>query len=124
MKTHTTIGAQTLDDVAARYPRNSFVNLGAGMAHSHHERWDGSGYPEGLRGDAIPLAGRIMAIADVYDALRTARRYKPAFDHAASVGILTKGDGRTSPAHFDARVLAAFAEVSAEFDRVLVKLGG
>lgn len=123
MKTHTTIGAHTLRGVGEKYPRNSFVNVGAEIAFCHHERWDGSGYPQGLAGEAIPLAGRIMAIADVYDALRTTRRYKPAFDHAASVRILAQGDGRTMPAHFDPRVLAAFVEVTADFEKVYETLG-
>jgi len=124
MKTHTTIGARTLHGVGERYPRNSFVTMGAQVAHSHHERWDGSGYPDGLAGDAIPLAAQIMAIADVYDALRTLRRYKPAFDHAASVTIITEGDGRTKPLHFDSRILRVFAEAAKEFETIFERLKG
>jgi putative two-component system response regulator len=75
MKTHTTIGAHTLRGVGEKYPKNGFVTMGAEIAQSHHERWDGSGYPQGLVGEAIPLAARIMSVADIYDALRTTRRY-------------------------------------------------
>lgn len=124
MKTHTTIGAHTLHGVAETYPGNSFVVMGEEVARSHHERCDGSGYPEGLAGEVIPLAAKIMSIADVYDALRTQRRYKPAFDHATSVGIITTGDGRTKPAHFDARLLPAFTEVSGQFSAIYDKLKG
>ncbi|MGO9412567.1 MAG: two-component system response regulator [Spirochaetia bacterium] len=124
MKTHTTIGARTLQGVGENYPRNSFITMGAQVAHSHHERWDGSGYPRGLAGDAIPLAAQIMSVADVYDALRTARRYKPAFDHAASVKIMTVGDGRTNPSHFDPRILSVFAGMAAEFDSIYDRLKG
>ena len=124
MKTHTTIGARTLQGVGENYPRNSFITMGAQIAHSHHERWDGSGYPRGLAGDAIPLAAQIMSVADVYDALRTARRYKPAFDHAASVKIMTVGDGRTNPSHFDPRILSVFAGMAAEFDSIYDRLKG
>ncbi len=122
MKTHTTMGAQTLREVAEKYPRNSFITMGAEIAHCHHERWDGTGYPRGLAGEAIPTAAQIMAIADVYDALRTTRRYKPAYDHAESVRIITKGDNRTRPSHFDPRILPAFSEVAGEFEKVYQKL--
>jgi putative two-component system response regulator len=124
MKTHTTIGAHTLSGVGEKYPRNSFVIMGVEIAHAHHERWDGSGYPRGLAGDAIPLAAQIMAIADVYDALRTARRYKPAFDHAASVKIITEGDGRTKPSHFDPRILPVFKATAEEFGEIYERLKG
>jgi putative two-component system response regulator len=124
MKTHTTIGAHTLQGVGEKYPRNSFVIMGAEIAHSHHERWDGSGYPRGLAGDTIPLAAQIMAVADVYDALRTPRRYKQAFDHETSVIIMTKGDGRTKPTHFDGRILPVFSEIAGEFDAIYKKLKG
>ena len=124
MKTHTAIGARTLQGVGKNYPRNSFVTMGAQIAHAHHERWDGSGYPRGLAGEAIPLAAQIMSVADVYDALRTPRRYKPAFDHSASVKIMTEGDGRTKPSHFDARILSTFVDIASEFDGVYEKLKG
>jgi putative two-component system response regulator len=122
MKTHTTIGARTLQDVKERYPGNTFITMGVEIAQSHHERYDGSGYPRGLLGEAIPVAAQIMSIADVYDALRSPRRYKPAFDHLASVKIMTEGDGRTMPAHFGPRILPVFKAVAAEFDAVYTRL--
>ncbi len=124
MKTHTTIGARTLHGVQENYPRNGFISMGAEIAHAHHERRDGSGYPRGLAGDDIPLAAQIMSVADVYDALRSPRRYKPAVTHADSVAIITKGDGRTMPSHFDPRILAVFSTVAEEFAAIYERLSG
>ena len=88
MKTHTTLGAQTLSTVRDRYPDNEFVELGIEIAASHHEWWDGTGYPNGLAGEEIPLSARILAIADCYDALRSSRVYKPAIPHAEVCSII------------------------------------
>jgi len=85
-----------------------YLVMGREIALGHHERWDGSGYPGGLVGEATPIAARIMSIADVYDALRSKRPYKPAFDHEEAFGIITRGDRRTQVLHFDPQVLAAF----------------
>jgi putative two-component system response regulator len=93
MQSHTTIGAETLRRVVAQYPGNSFINIGIEIAGSHHERWDGKGYPEGLSGEGIPLSARITALADVYDALRSARTYKPAFSREDSRRIVADGGG-------------------------------
>ena len=122
MKTHTTIGARTLLEVIEQYPRNSLIIMGAEIAHAHHERWDGTGYPRGLSATTIPLAAQIMAVADVYDALRSKRSYKPAFDHETSVQIITEGDGRTMPEHFDPRILTVFRETAEEFAKVYDRL--
>jgi putative two-component system response regulator len=122
MKRHTTIGAETLQGVRESYPKNSFISMGVEIAHSHHERWNGSGYPRALAGEQIPLAAQIMAIADVYDALRTPRCYKPAYGHAESLEIFTKGDDRTKPSFFNPKILPVFAGVAGEFASIYERL--
>ncbi len=114
MKTHSMIGWRTLQAVCERYPRNAFLSMGRVVARNHHERWDGNGYPDRLKGDAIPLEARIMAVADVYEALRARRCYKEPFDHEKSRGILA-GNGGTQ---FDPSVIAAFLALDTEFDRI------
>jgi putative two-component system response regulator len=105
MKGHTLMGAKILGN-----SKSPYLKMGAEIALNHHERWDGGGYPNGKRAEAIPLAARIMNICDVYDALRSKRPYKPAFDHLKTVDIMMSGDGRTQPGHFDPLILAAFKQ--------------
>ena len=88
--------------------------MGIAIARSHHETWNGIGYPDGLRDEAIPLAARIMAIADVYDALRSNRCYKPALPHDESCRQILAADGT----HFDPLVVASFQELQQEFDKI------
>lgn len=111
MKTHATIGANTLMEVKKKYPDNKFLELGINIALYHHEKWDGTGYPEGLSGEDIPLSARIMAIADVYDALRSRRTYKEAYSHEESLEIMKQGLG----VHFDPEILNVFLENETRF---------
>ncbi|MFA5346355.1 MAG: HD domain-containing phosphohydrolase [Candidatus Omnitrophota bacterium] len=99
MKTHTTIGARILEN-----SRNYLVNIAYDIALTHHERWDGAGYPFGRKKEEIPLAGRIVALADVFDALTSKRHYKKAFTWEKSLSIINAGKGR----HFDPYVVEAF----------------
>ncbi len=114
MKTHTVIGAATLASVLAKYPQNVFVRTGVTIARSHHERWDGSGYPDGAKGEEISLYARVMAIADVYDALRSNRCYRPAMSHEEAYGMIIKGSGT----HFDPSIVAAFDDISGDLLRI------
>lgn len=114
MKTHTTIGANTLQSVSNEYANNLFIKMGIEIARSHHEKWDGNGYPQGLKGENIPLCARIMAVADVYDALRTTRPYKKKFTHQESVSIIKEGSGN----HFDPSIIEVFLENQKQFDEI------
>ena len=115
MQAHTTIGADTLTEVSARYAfATGFFATAVEIARSHHERWDGTGYPDRLSGEAIPLSARLVAVADVYDALRSRRVYKPALSHATAVELMLD----RSPGHFDPNLLDAFRRAAPQFDRI------
>jgi putative two-component system response regulator len=111
MKTHAAIGARTLDAALRRFPGAKFLRMARDIAASHHERWDGKGYPAGLKEDQIPLCSRIVALADVYDALTSKRVYKNSFAHEVAKGIIIKDAGT----HFDPAVVGAFLAAEAAF---------
>jgi putative two-component system response regulator len=115
MKGHTEIGAKTIDGVLLKYPHADFLKIARDIAWAHHERWDGSGYPRGLRQEEIPLSARIVALADVYDALTMIRIYKAAMPHGLSRGIILDGKVR----HFDPTVVEAFLVCEQKFIEIM-----
>lgn len=114
MQQHTLIGANTLDAVAKVNPEAQFLAMARDIALTHHERFDGSGYPHKVAGLDIPLSGRITAIADVYDALTSKRVYKPAFTHETAIEIITEGCGT----HFDPPIVDAFHHLVDDFQLI------
>ena len=114
MKTHTTTGAETLDAAMAHHPNVPFLSMARDIASCHHERYDGKGYPNGLKGREIPLAARIVALADVYDALTSKRVYKEAFTHEIARAIILQESGT----HFDPIVVEAFQTVETKFSDI------
>ncbi len=111
MERHPAIGAEALDAILARQADDTLLRMARNIAASHHERWDGTGYPAGLRGEQIPLEARIVSVADVYDALTSRRVYKPALDHGEALRIITSGQGT----QFDPRVVTAMIECEIVF---------
>ena len=114
MKTHTVIGYETLQEVDEKFGNNEFIAMGKVIARSHHERWDGAGYPDHLKGENIPLPARIMAIADVYDALSTKRIYKEALPLNVCVEVIKENRGT----QFDPIIVDKFLEISYQFAEI------
>ncbi|UCG38002.1 MAG: HD domain-containing protein, partial [bacterium] len=116
MQKHTLYGARIIGE-------HRRFEMGKSIALTHHEKWDGTGYPGGLAGEKIPVEGRIMAVADTYDALRTVRVYKPAFDHDDACRIILQGDDRTLPGHFDPEILGIFKKNKHLFEEIFERIG-
>jgi HD-GYP domain-containing protein (c-di-GMP phosphodiesterase class II) len=108
---HPRWGAEIIGD--ARW-----LEMARKICLTHHEKWDGSGYPLGLAGDAVPWEGQVVALADVYDALRSSRVYKGAMSHGDAVRVILSGDGRTSPDHFSPAMLKFFRENHEKMDEI------
>ena len=114
MKNHSALGAQALQKMINETNVESFLYTAKDMAYYHHEKWDGTGYPTGLKGEEIPISARIMAIADVYDALTTKRPYKDAFSHEKAIEIIMQGKGKG----FDPNIIDVFEKISYKFKNV------
>jgi response regulator RpfG family c-di-GMP phosphodiesterase len=119
MRTHAELGGGTLRQVAQEYPGNRLVSVGIEIAEGHHEKWDGTGYPRGLSGVAIPLPARIVALADVFDALTSRRPYKEPFSVEEARRLILEGRG----SHFDPAMVDAFITVEGEFHRIAAEMG-
>jgi putative two-component system response regulator len=119
MRRHTTVGGDTLRSIIERYEEHDYLTMAMQIAYSHHERWDGAGYPRGLAGEAIPLAARIVAACDAYDAITSVRPYKPKLDHDEAVRRITVDSGK----HFDPAVVDAFRLCADDFAVIRRRLG-
>ncbi len=111
---HPSIGGNAIMNVESKISLESFLTLGREIAYSHHEKWDGSGYPEGLKGEEIPLSARIVSLADVYDALTSERPYKKAFSYKKALSIIMDNRG----SHFDPLIVDAFIQKEVEFNEI------
>jgi len=118
MQQHTIYGSDAIRRTVEICGPSQLLHTAAEIAEFHHEKWDGSGYPHGLKEEKIPLSARLMAVADVYDALISKRPYKQSFSHERAVEIMLNGDGYTSPEHFDPRVLECFAAMHQQLHTV------
>jgi len=114
IKTHTIVGEEIIEKIKKNSAEQAFLEHAGIFAATHHEKWNGSGYPRGLKGEDIPLQGRLLAIADVYDALASDRPYKKAFPHEKIVSIISEGKGT----HFDPDLVDLFIDVSDEFRKI------
>ena len=118
MKTHTTLGRDVIEQAERLIgAKVGFLTIAKEIAYSHQEKWDGSGYPQGLAGEAIPVSARLMALADVYDAIISRRVYKEGMSHASAVHIITQGRGQ----HFDPDIVDAFLAILDEFQDIAAR---
>ena len=119
MKTHTTAGRDIIQQAIELVPNSGYLTEARNLAAFHHEKWDGTGYPTGIAGEEIPLSARVMAVADVFDALVSKRSYKKPFSYEDAMKIITEGAGR----HFDPLIVDAFVSAEAEVRRVEAEFG-
>jgi putative two-component system response regulator len=119
MKQHTVYGRDAILSAERKLGNISFLRLAREITYTHHEKWDGTGYPEGLKGDQIPVAGRLMALVDSYDALTSKRVYKAQLSHEEAVQIIIEGKG----SHFDPDVVDAFLKVKENFRQIALEYG-
>lgn len=117
MKKHAAYGHGAILAAQGKLGANSFLRFAGEIALTHHEKWDGTGYPKGLAGEEIPISGRLMALADVYDALISKRVYKPPFTHKKAVKMIARGKGK----HFDPDIVEAFLALSEDFRQIALK---
>jgi putative two-component system response regulator len=120
MKTHTTLGLQAFEKIIRETGGTRWLYLAKDIAYCHHEHWDGSGYPNGLKGEEIPIYARILTIADVYDALTSSRSYKDAYTHQRAVDIILEGKGKT----FDPELVDLFIAANHRFEEILHQRNG
>jgi putative two-component system response regulator len=121
IKQHSTFGGDIIAKTITIVGDNPLLKFAEQIANFHHEKWDGRGYPNGFTQEEIPLPARLMAIADVYDALISERPYKKAFKHAEAVDIILRGDDRTRPEEFDPKILHCFERIHPQFDAIAKK---
>jgi putative two-component system response regulator len=119
MQQHTAVGAECIQDIEQRLGSCNFLSMARDIAQGHHERWDGNGYPHGVSGEEIPFAARVVALADVYDALASKRVYKDAFPHEKCVQIITEGSGT----QFDPELTDVFLSVASQFRAIAERFG-
>jgi len=117
MKTHTSIGAETIENIVMQYPENALLTMAIDVVASHHENWDGTGYPYAMKGIDIPLCARIMAVADVYDALRSKRPYKIGFTHQQAYELIVSDRG----SKFDPDIIDVFIEIHTQLDQIFIE---
>jgi HD-GYP domain-containing protein (c-di-GMP phosphodiesterase class II) len=115
MKTHSVIGSEILEKVQSEYPYNAFINMGVLVTRSHHERFDGLGYPDRLKGKDIPLCARIIGLCDTYDALTSERPYKEAYSHSSAIEIIKNEGGK----QFDPEIVEIFLKKQKQFFELL-----
>ena len=114
MKNHPEIGMKIIKDAMNSYDKNNFLQIAYNITYYHHEKWDGSGYPAGLKEKEIPLEARLMALVDVYDALISNRCYKEAYSYEKAEKIIIEGSGK----HFDPKIVEAFKQLIDEFKEI------